>query len=474
MANKLQWVNLSKDPVFKEDEVSSEEYLEYVHFEVKFSKAKPAAFKVRVVEKGKPATYTAKEKARNPHFKQRHTKSQTNLGKDHVKAEEKVYLPAAGGNEYEIEAKYKRKVVKGKQTRETRRKIYYQAIAMAGIGIPGLGPTESYYEKLFVVLKNKGGPGQIPYLQNVDDFDSTQRNGLIKSAKSAYKIDKYKPWAFAAVFVDMNANRGVKQYTVAQSPALKAPSKLVSIVSSTVSYTLPDGDYLWYGVEPKDDAQNGGKGLWLYDDTYWVDAAGTAHKIPMANVTIDKKKRKSARGGYNTLKIEIPANLKNVFTGAHGRITIKVCVVAIFGGGYSEPSVNLILVAKSGFWEDSSDAERLQILNHEMGHKLGMVQDGNGRRLDPPPTLYGHIRSGPKENNKGHSGPHCEKDMRYAGGRWRGKPGCVMFGSTAAHDSAGKYQLTPSTYCGECEKIVRKLDLDGRMLRGFKTSLATY
>ena len=136
--------------------------------------------------------------------------------------------------------------------------------------------------------------------------------------------------------------------------------------------------------------------------------------------------------------------------------------------------ISEITVAKIGWWEENNDTKRLQILNHEMGHKLGMVQDGTGRRLDPPPTLYGNIRNGPKANNKDHQGPHCEKGANYAGGQWTGTPGCVMFGATACRDAAGNVALSPSTYCGPCEKIVRKLDLDGRMLRGFKTSISTY
>lgn len=472
---KLQWVNLTKDKVFVEDEVPSKEYLEHVHFQCKFSKAKPAAFKVRVVEKGKPATYTAKEKARNPHFKQRHTRSQVNHGKDSVKAEEKVYLPAAGGNEYEIEALYKRKVVKGKHTRETRRKIYYQAISMVGVTAPGLGPTESYYEKLFVVLKNKGGPGQMPFVNNVDANDANECSALVKLAKASYTIDKYKPWAFAAVFVNMIGMPGRKDFTVAQSPLLSAPSKLVSIVSSTITYTLPQKTYLWYGLSALHDAANGGKGYWWVPGSCkWTDAAGVVHNIPDANVSIDMSKRKTALGGYNTLKIEIPSHLKSLLTSSKGRIAISVYVVQGFCGGYSENSVNFITVAKSGWWDEFTDAKRLQILNHEMGHKLGMVQDGKGRSLDPPATLYGNIRGGPKANNKGHQGPHCEKGASYAGGSWVGTPGCVMFGATSCHDAAGNVVLSPSTYCGECEKIVRKLDLDGRMMRGFRTSITTY
>jgi hypothetical protein len=480
-AKPLQWVNLEKDPKFVEDEVKSLARAGHLHVECKFQNAKPSRFKVRVVAKNPLAGYTATEVPRNQNFKIRHTKTHTNVGKANVKLEEDVYLPAAGGCAYQIEAKHRRKVVQSSLTVETRRKVYYQPIAMAGVSVPGLGPTEAAYEKLFVTLKAKGAGATIPFVNNtqVDDW-ARGRLPLIQAAKGAYAIAKYEKSAFVAAFINMIASQETVDFDVADSPEFTVGARVLSPLAPTVvTYTLPSNKYLWYGLDPADDAAHGGKGLWLSPNRCnFVDTAGKKHLIPDTNISIDLTKTRTAMGGYNTLKIEIPKTVQNFFSSRKGRFEMQLVVVEGFSGGYSEPSINIITVAKSAWWVDNSDPARLQILNHEMGHKLGMLPEGLSNHLDAPGTLYGgSLAVG--VDQKGHQGPHCDKGCTYVAGRtpeaWHGVPECVMFGATSCFDpGSGGHVATPATYCGECEKRVKKLDLEGRGLPGLANSVTKY
>lgn len=480
MAKKslLQWVNLERDNKFVEDEVTSIERLGQVRFEVTFKKEKAARFRVRVESVATPSTYTATEKARNQNFRVRYTKTQTNAGRKKAKITEDIFLTAAGGNKFKLQAKFKGKT---KETRviETRRKLYYQPIAMAGIAVPGMGPTESYYEGLFLLLKNKGGAGSIPFRTNVrvDDWTSG-RLALIQAAKAAYTLDNYKPWAFAAVFVNMIASRQEKEYLPAVAPTHTIGARVTNWGGAVITFTLPANDYLWWELEPTDDASNGGKGAWLVTNSCkFVETDGTENDIPDANVTIDTTVKRTALGGYNTLKITIPSHVRNFWSQKSGSIWIKLRVVRGFAGGYSEPSINIITVAKRGWWDENTDPERLQVLNHEMGHKFGMVPEGLGAQLDAGAHLYGGTLN-PAANQRGHQGPHCDNGAAYtAGGSpdWDGSPACVMFGANACYSSAtGGWVAAPSTFCGDCEPQVKKLDLNGRGLGGFNNSITSY
>jgi hypothetical protein len=45
----------------------------------------------------------------------------------------------------------------------------------------------------------------------------------------------------------------------------------ISWFGSTLEYTVPEGNYLWWGVSTKDDMKNGGKGIWLVSNSaYYV------------------------------------------------------------------------------------------------------------------------------------------------------------------------------------------------------------
>ena len=143
-------------------------------------------------------------------------------------------------------------------------------------------------------------------------------------------------------------------------------------------------------------------------------------------------------------------------------IVFEVNKVAGFSGGFSWGGGGFALTTccTKAWFEDKPQSKSDVIWNHELGHRMGMVAYGNKTSIrganklpDGPPTLYGENRG---VNDKGHQGPHCEKNVTYNATTnvWAGIPGCVLFGATGigAVDS-------PLDYCSECTKIVRKLDL---------------
>lgn len=53
--------------------------------------------------------------------------------------------------------------------------------------------------------------------------------------------------------------------------------------------------------------------------------------------------------------------------------------------------------------------------------------------------------------------------------KWSGTPGCVMFGSAKilVRGTTNTYNYIPPTFCSQCAVQVRKVDLQGNVLKGF-------
>jgi hypothetical protein len=136
---------------------------------------------------------------------------------------------------------------------------------------------------------------------------------------------------------------------------------------------------------------------------------------------------------------------------------------------------------RTASWKDGKDSweEKLKTLNHELGHKLGMVPKGGrhfgGRyELDAPDKLYGDVDliydpENPSQdvkdyvkrydNSKGHRGAHCERGAsgEKADGvwEWSGEPGCTMFGANAIEGVSALQK-----FCEVCAKLVIRQNLD--------------
>jgi hypothetical protein len=205
--------------------------------------------------------------------------------------------------------------------------------------------------------------------------------------------------------------------------------------------------------------------------------------VPTAPAKVALKHSKN--GGFSRLKIKLPeaARSHNLIFSKNAKLTVKLWVLDGFSGGFADQDINLLTVARTAWWHDKdkedTPRERLSVLNHELGHKLGMVPKG-GRRfgllyeLDAPDTLYGDIDpiySGPNlspemehevlinNNSKGHQGAHCERGAKAEkkGDVWKrtGKPECTMFGATSTEDHS-----SPMAFCPQCEKLMIRQNLN--------------
>jgi len=115
--------------------------------------------------------------------------------------------------------------------------------------------------------------------------------------------------------------------------------------------------------------------------------------------------------------------------------------------------VNLIVIATRVLWRDRSGEAMTQTIVHELGHKIGMVADG-----DPVTNVTCDLdRVGTWYNRHNHIGPHCHQgigepipaDMRRQAGT------CVMYGESGRQRS--------NSFCADCGEAVKKVDIS----RGF-------
>jgi hypothetical protein len=127
-------------------------------------------------------------------------------------------------------------------------------------------------------------------------------------------------------------------------------------------------------------------------------------------------------------------------------LTLKVDWVNRMRGGLSFPNGNLICVCTRAWWKTESTADQVQVMIHEMGHKVGMVPDGTGVLPDKPATYY---------DAKGHVGPHCHEGIPAGQAKYDSRADgnaskCVMYGATN-----GK-----TAFCAKnCAPVIKKVDL---------------
>ncbi|HET6149104.1 MAG TPA: hypothetical protein VFH68_16320 [Polyangia bacterium] len=469
MADHDQFVNLVKDPKFVEDEVKTIERAGALHVEATMSKGtSPNLLKVRVTPVAEPQTYTATETPRNTRFTLVRTRKTAPVSAKKFKISEDVELPAAGGNRYKVEGKVKKKKVEAAKTLFTWRKLYYQPVHMLGVTVPSTASMEADYDGHFIKFKMKDGPQQVPFRTNTDSNTVAERNQVVMDARAGYSIDRYEPYTVCIYFVNMIADPKENfLVTPVMSSAHKLGAGITSWSGGQISFKVPQDKYIWWGLNTIEDAKNGGRGNWLTSGSaYYVGDDGVKNAIPDGDITIDTSKKVSGLGGYDHLKIKLPWGARDFWSSNTVRFGMTLKVVKGFSGGYSEPDVNIITVATSGWWRPFTDTKRLQILNHEMGHKIGMVADGTGKALDKPAHQY---------TGQGHQGPHCQNNANYVVGRaneWQGTPLCVMFGATSCFDpGTGAHKPAPSNFCPVCDKLVKKLDLFAGDLDGLKNSV---
>ena len=406
-----QWVNLPKEDRFAEDGITKERCGK-VTLEALFEKkGTPIQFKVKVTPGGNNAVYSRKEKGGNKNFRLRQIT--VGLADDKsVLLEESIYLAAAGGDEYTIEAKDAAgNVVKAAFQLETRRKLYYQVIKMKNMTVT-VGTLTSHLEdeywtpgkKYYVKLKELPSKGEMPEHPN---FDVPQQGNIPTLAKAQYSNAKDR-FCFALVLVDQ-LGRSMRAQV----------SKAVTINSASPTVTMRvNPKYLWVDLDPAGTPE----AVWNFGGTF-TENNGTAHAIPVAAITANGRR-------------EVNVDTSALPNGAQGTIKLDLKLVDYFRTGLSLAK-NMICVATRATWTQRADDEMKSTLVHEAGHKVGMVPGGGGGGLAKQSTYY--------QKNGG----HCNFSTNL----------CVMYGEIHPGRS--------NRFCSVCEKSVRRLDLDANTLPGF-------
>ena len=180
----VQWVNLPKGDIFTKDgDGATLERCGKIVIEAFFEKADmPIGYKVKVTPTGSNnATYTKKEMRRNENFRMAKGKADIADAK-HVLIEDKIQLPAAGGNEYIVEAKD----ANGNEVKSTlhvkaMRKLYYQAITMDDGKGDAESTTKAYslddrakdLKPYFIKLLKTGSDQKIKFIKTLSDDNAT-------------------------------------------------------------------------------------------------------------------------------------------------------------------------------------------------------------------------------------------------------------------------------------------------------------
>ena len=482
MAKLKQYVNLPQISLFVERGIASLDRLGPVHFKANFKMDDPMLAQFRTVLVSEVSPYTESEKKRNRWYKlQEPVGMQVSEGKEMVSGTT-AQLPPSGGAVYKIEARAGEKTVESTDEIETWRRLFFQVLRMKDasdpkkdVKVPNLRDALDYYKTLFVELLDvpEGVQTEIPYLENATSDD------LIRLVKPKYTVKDREPWVLALVFSNALPSLNVIEIGVDVPGNVELPGRLWG--NAELVFPLPKGKYAWWGVNPEHDAKNGGKGIWLRDDGE-ITVDGKTFVIPKSSIEIDTSNSVKPGAGFNRLKITLPeaARNQNRVLSKDAKLKLTLWVVSGFSGGFALVGQNLLTVSRTAWWRDEdTDDEKLQVLNHELGHKLGMVPKGGhlfgGQcELDAPDKLYGDldlVYAGPKpdqtlknwlkynNNAKGHCGAHCErgtKGVRTADGWvWSGKPQCTMFGATSIEDAH-----SPQKFCEVCAKLVIRQNLD--------------
>ncbi len=465
MADEEQWVNIKKEAKWVEDEVTAETRLGHLHFECEFKNAKIANFKVRVFPVGSQVAYTKKEKKRNKNFKLRFEKfpAQNGAGKK-IKLQEDVSLPAAGGNRFKVQASYKGTVVESAKTVVARRRLFYQNTAMTGLAHGNVADMESEYwapRNYWIKLKQKASNtmAMVKSIYNDDGTGNGNHVDFLKECKKAWQLQGRMPYAYMLVWVNYIPVGGTKQ--IDQWVDVNIPSKLWSWGWKGQAFTIDVGEYLFYGLVDAHDTA----GHWLESvDVYFRDHAGVDTRI---NIPRDRVSPTGGPdftyGGHKQVKVDLSAadlaGVRYRFTKNEGKMFFRLKLRTVKGwvNGFSYNAVNVITVSHKVEWRDQTAPVQQYTLNHEFGHKIGMVADGLGRAPDKPAHHY---------TGQSHTGDHCSNGATYnaATGFWSGAPVCVMFGADGAWGGTPpKLNSAPPTYCGACEPAVRKLDISEGM-----------
>ncbi len=408
MAVKTQWVNypsadgtigafrVTRSKMTDGDVASVHDMGRTVYLKVKFEKQNFWALaKLTLKRHGANAAYSPTERSRNAGV---FVPLLNDFSFVSMKGEAvfKVRLTPAGGDRYKFEAVNlaSGKKVESADEIQTRRNLFFQNIRMSKAHMIGGGQKSALKDRfwdpannLYLKLEEYAAGKTIPNLVNFNDEKRPTLDMVRRNARTVY--DKSKaPYAFVVLFVNKNCIPGAEN---SWRPAtVKGNSTKVDTYQRLFSFAEPSADD--------------------FRSLVWVpDSTGVAEPFAKADVK---------RIGPKTMQVNTSGKTRGA-----GYFQWSMLIVSIEGMGLSLPTENLVTIA-SRYCDGKkvTKSTQLNILVHEIGHKIGMVPGPQGDQdLDQQSTYY---------DGRGHSGGHCRHPApllpTYAGVNPSPKPTCTM------------------------------------------------
>jgi hypothetical protein len=283
----------------------------------------------------------------------------------------------------------------------------------------------------------------------------SEKQQLLDNAYSAYRdsgASGLEPYALAVLFVDQIADKR------------ELPLQISNFSRGTLTLDVEDASHqtyaLWRDMGP--------------GETWFVSGRFTPNNVVWGDpIDIEESSITTVASGANPndhrrINVNVDRSVFRVLETrfrpaevpdrAPGTLSLRLNVVDHFTLGYAmtqpDSRVNIIVNATRVRWEDRPAEHIINTIVHELGHKIGMVADGDpvtnvSCDLDRVATWY---------NRRGHNGPHCSQGIAAPiPADMLGQPGtCVMFG-----EGVGPGQS--NDFCADCSPAVKKVDVS----RGF-------
>jgi hypothetical protein len=311
-----------------------------------------------------------------------------------------------------------------------KRFVYYTLLVMAGETPPDCSAFRAEFVQRGIELTDLGN-AEIAAMPNI----STDQEGTYKSrcaaAFDASACGRKKPYAIGI---------GITAHLAVKNPSQQLPDVIAEVGPGKAAVDVPaivagltsggvTSHPLWNDLVP-------GEG-WFVSAQFIPDGGGAPVAIPEAKCTAVPDFPAST-SQCSIVRVDVTG-----LTVGSGKIRVIAHVVDRMRNGLSFGG-NLICVCTRVWWRERSNAEINQTCTHEMGHKIGLVTDGAGKKPDKVPQHY---------SGKGHVGNHCHNGLAvlptYSG--TVSGPKCVMFGS--------RTNDRPSEFCEHCAPKARMVDL---------------
>lgn len=426
-----QYVNLTQADKWVDKTLVTDKYQcsSKLRFKVQFNQPGCHNFTVSLKADKDNAAYSTEEEGENPNFKTEAEKKTYHTDDNGCKIIDGDFCTSVAGLDvFYLEAtdEHRNTVSSGKV--KNQRLVYTVAVKMKGLTAisPDICPTIEEFANYGIVFSQLEDV-EITHMANISA--GSDENTFAANVKAVYNKSTGPSKAPYTVIIAYTDHLAVKD------PGKIVKSKIVTVGPGVKDIVIPIADdsgnakALWQGLVP--------------DEGWFVSASFVPNKEAVDKKAIAIAEDKcvaipviaSAPGKAKKVQIDVTA-----LPPGKGIIQLKVNWVNRMRGGLSFGS-NLVCVCTRAWWQDISAKEQNETLVHELGHKIGMVPDGN-KQLDKTATQY---------SGKGHIGSHCHKGLSADLDSYSGVSGstCVMFG-------AGNGKLN---FCGNCQPAVIKVDL---------------